>query len=52
MDVMDGQPHAGMWRWLRRGETRGLTQGFEKFIKILTPLHLPGAGKVRHVCRG
>ncbi len=36
-----------------RGAERGqenLTQGFEKFIKILTPLHLPGAGKVRHVC--
>lgn len=35
----------------RKRDRRGLTQGFEKFIKILTPLHLPGAGKVRHVCR-
>lgn len=33
-----------------REEERGLTQGFEKFIKILTALHLPGAGKVGHVC--
>lgn len=38
----------------RRGRKGGggLTQGFEKFIKILAPLHLPGAGKVRHVCWG
>lgn len=42
------------WRARRedreKGDRIGLTQGFEKFIEILAPLHLPGAGKVRHVC--
>lgn len=55
MDMTDSQPHAGMEREREEREERerrGLTQGFEKFIKILTLLHLPGAGKVRHVCWG
>lgn len=40
-----------LWE-MEREEERGLTQGFEKFIKMLTALHLPGAGKVGHVCWG
>lgn len=41
--------------WKREGgrrQDRGLTQCFEKFIKILTSLHLPDTGKVGHVCWG
>lgn len=54
MDMMDGPSdsrRAGARRG-RKGDGTRLTQDFEKFIEILAPLHLPGAGKVGHVCWG
>ena len=33
----------------KRNNVEGLTEGFEKFIEMLTALHFPGAGEVgRH----